>query len=218
MRTQLGVICSAVMLALRAHAGIIYSPFANSGDIPNGGVKLQISKGNGELYAYLSDDGVLVPVSSRIAVGSGSLLGSSEAGLDNLTLSDSGSANIHVAGNGVSSGTYKPKGQDTCALRSAASFNGRDDSILFGDPSLGCVGLESNRTWTLFLGDLRVRARSQERDSSLEITAVPKEGNLPLGMVAGVGVFLVAVLARSRPVRHWAHSRRVAVVRWIDAV
>ena len=147
MRTQLGVICSAVMLALSAYASIIYSPFANSGDIPDGGVKLQISKGNGELYACLSDD-----------------------------------------------------------------------SILVGDLSLGCVGLESNRTWTLFMGDLCARARSKERDSSLEITAVPKEGNLALNMVAGVGVFLVAVLVRSRPVRHWAHTRRAAVEHWIDAV
>ena len=180
-----------MMLALSAHAGIIYSPCANSGDIPDGRVKLQISKGNGDLYAYLSDDGVLVPVSSRIAVGSGSLVGSWGAGLER---------------------------QYTSALHSAAPSNASDDSILLGGLSLGCVGLESNRTWTLFMGDLRVRARSQERDSSLEITAVPKEGNVELGMVAGMGVFLAAVLARSRPVRHWAHSRRVAVVRWIDAV
>ena len=138
------------MLTLGAYAGIIYSPFADSGDLPDGGVKLKISGGNnGDLYAYLSECGVRVPVWNRIAVSSGSLLGSSGAGLDSVALSDRGSVNTDAAGKGVWSGAYKPEGQSTRARRSAALFNGSDDSVLLVDPWLGCGGLVSNRTTPL---------------------------------------------------------------------
>src|SRR6267154_2409717 len=65
-------------------------------------VTLNISGGyNGDLYAYLSYGGALVPLVNRIGMGTGNVFGSSGAGMS-VTLSDSGSlGDIHLAGNGV---------------------------------------------------------------------------------------------------------------------
>src|ERR1035441_9167390 len=114
------VLGAAVMLAVSARAGVIYSPANNvNANIPDGSavgwsgtatasgflptisdiqVKLNISGGfNGDLYAYISYGGVLVPLLNRVGVGTGgtgSAFGYSDAGM-NITLSDSGANNIH---------------------------------------------------------------------------------------------------------------------------
>ena len=46
--------------------------------------------------------------------------------------------------------------------------------------------------------------------------AAPEPVNVALGIFGGV--FVVVIVARSRPVRNRVHSWRVAVVHWIDAV
>src|SRR5713226_2738032 len=65
-------------------------------------VNLSVSGGyNGDLYAYLSYGGVLVPLVNRIGVGTGNSFGASGSGMT-VTLSDSGAlGDIHLAGNGV---------------------------------------------------------------------------------------------------------------------
>jgi hypothetical protein len=51
---------------------------------------------------------------------------------------------------------------------------------------------------------------------SLDITAVPEPVNVALCIFAGV--FLVVIVARSRPLRNQVQRWRVAVVQWINAV
>src|SRR6266853_1430008 len=110
-------------LALTTRAAVYSYPFstgfANGGVIPDGNptgwsdsrsvsgvsdfqitdvsVKLNISGGyNGDLYGYLSHNGVLVPLLNRVGVtatGGGNSFGYSDAGF-NVTLSDSGSFDI----------------------------------------------------------------------------------------------------------------------------
>src|SRR4029079_4167785 len=58
-------------------------------------VALNISGGyNGDLYAYLSHDGVLVPLLNRVGVTSGDPFGYSETGF-NILLSSSGASDVH---------------------------------------------------------------------------------------------------------------------------
>ena len=110
MKSRLLVFFSAAMLTLTMHAGIIITggAFANSGYIPDGSavgssgtatasgllasiseirVNLSISGGyNGDLYVYLSHDGVLVTLLNRVGVKSGDAFGYGDAGF-NITLS-----------------------------------------------------------------------------------------------------------------------------------
>src|SRR5580765_7300107 len=63
-------------------------------------VNLNLSGGyNGDLYAYLSYNGKLVPLLNRIGLSSSNPFGWNGAGLA-VTLADSAGANIHTAGNG----------------------------------------------------------------------------------------------------------------------
>jgi hypothetical protein len=177
-------------------------------------VTLNISGGyNGDLYGYLSYDGVLVPLLNRIGMSSSNPFGSDGAGM-NVTLSDSGSVNIHAAGDGFLSGTYKPDGQNISPLSSPSSFNANGGSITL-DGTFG--GMNPNGTWTLFFADVSAGGGTSTLNSwSLDITAVPEPVNIALGIFGGVCV--VGLVARSRPVRHRLHRWRVAVDHWIDAV
>jgi hypothetical protein len=165
-------------------------------------VTLTVSGGyNGDLYAYLSHDGKLVPLLNRIGVSSGNAFGSSGAGLNNLTLSDSGSGNIHAAGNGVLSGTYRPDGHNISPLSSAGAFNANGGSITLNDHGLGFGGLNPNGTWTLFFADVSAGGgQAMVTGWSLDITAVPEPVNVALG-VFGVlfGGVTAARWRRNRP-------------------
>ena len=115
MRTRLLILSVVATLASTIQAGIIYS--ATSGTIPDGNpagwsatatvsgygpsitdvsVNLNISGGyNGDLYAYLSYGGVLVPLLNRVGVGTGNrALATRRAGM-NITLAD-GYTDIHT--------------------------------------------------------------------------------------------------------------------------
>jgi hypothetical protein len=159
-------------------------------------VTLNLSGGyNGDLYAYLSYDGRLVPLLNRIGLSSGNAFGSLGGGLNNVTLSDSASVNIHAAGDGVLSGSYRPDGQTTGPLSSAASFNSAGGSITLNDPTLGFGGVNPNGAWTLFFADVVAGGGGATLAGwSLEITAVPEPVNMALGVFAGVA--LVAALVR----------------------
>ena len=238
MKRQL-VICSlALIMAWTAQGGIIYSPANNiNANIPDGSpsgwagtatasgylpslsdisVTLNISGGyNGDLYAGLSYGGVLVPLLNRVGVSSGNPFGSDGAGMS-VTLSDSGSVNIHAAGDGVLGGTYRADGQNIDPLSSASSFSATGGSIMLDAVGTGFGNMNPNGTWTLFLADLSGGGQSTLVSWSLEITAVPEPVNVALGIFAGV--FVVVVVVRSRSVRNRVQRWREAFVVWVNAV
>ena len=206
------------------------SGFLNSGNIPDGNpagwsdnrnvtdipanltisevtVTFTISGGfNGDLYGYLSHDGVLIPLLNRVGQGTGSpsdltyYTGYSDSGFNGVTLTDGASVNIHNYGGGVvPNGPYAPDS-------SGATFAGT-----FG-------GLNPDGTWTLFFADLSSGGGQSELTSwSLGITsAVPEPVNVALGVFAGL--FLLGGLARTRPVRNRLQRWRAAFVVWVNAV
>jgi hypothetical protein len=242
MKTHL-LICGAMgMLALSALGGIIYSP-ANpiNATIPDGSavgwsgtatssgytrpyisdvsVTLNISGGyNGDLYAYLSYGGVLVPLLNRVGVTSGDAFGYGDTGF-NVTLSSAGAYDVHsygshspsFSGTGQLTGTWQPDGRNIDPQSAPSAFDSAS-RVNFGSFN----NMSPNGTWTLFFADLSAGAQSQIVSWSLDITAVPEPVNVALSILAGI--FLIVTLARSRWVRNHIHQWRVAMVQWIDAV
>jgi len=240
MKGQLLIACLAGLMALTSRAGVIYS--ARSGTIPDGNpagwaatatfsdelpvitgvtVDLSISGGyNGDLYAYLSFDGKLLPLLNRVGVGTGGTrtdFGYSDTGM-NIRLSDSGGNNIHfyqeVTDYSITGGaTWKPDGRAIDPLSSAGNFNAGGTVSFLSQ----FQGRNPNNVWTLFLADMSGGEQSQLVSWSLNITSeVPEPVNVALGIFAGV--FLVVALARSQRVRNRIYQWRAAVVAWINAV
>jgi hypothetical protein len=215
--------CTGLMLVLTTQAGIINSPNATipdgsavgwsgtataSGYLPSlssVSVNLNISGGfNGDLYAYLSYGGVLVPLLNRVGVtatGGGSSFGYSDAGF-NVTLSSAGANDVHFYQNyspsfnvsGQLTGTWQPDGRAIDPQSSPSTFD-TASRVSFDSYN----GLNPNGTWTLFIADLSAGAQSQLVSWELDITAVPEPVNVALGIFAGV--FLVVTLARSQQLR-----------------
>jgi hypothetical protein len=150
-------------------------------------VTLNVSGGyNGDLYAYLSYAGRMVPLLNRTGVSSGNPLGSSGAGMS-VTLSDTAAANIHAAWNGYLSGSYRPDGQDINPLSSQASFSANGGAITldgtFGD-------FDPNGVWTLFFADVVSSGDISTLNSwNILITGVPEPD------VAAMAVALAIVRA-----------------------
>ena len=115
-------------------------------------VAINVSGGyNGDLYAYLSYNGALVPLLNRIGLSSGNTFGASGVGM-NVTLSDNGGyGNIHTAGAGVLGGTWQADGQTTPPLSSASSFKPNGGSTTL-DGTFGTMN--PNGVWTLFFADV----------------------------------------------------------------
>jgi hypothetical protein len=153
-------------------------------------VTLNLSGGyNGDLYAYLSHGGVLLPLLNRVGVGTGSGFGYSTAGL-NVTLSDSGSLNIHGVSAPASGGTYEPDGRVISPFSPAGDFTSAGSvsfSSAFGQ-------LNPNGVWTLFVADVSGGGgQSVLQGWSLDIdTAVPEPVNVALGVF---GILFGAVAA-----------------------
>jgi subtilisin-like proprotein convertase family protein len=220
-----------VGFCLSARSGIIYSPYANGGDIPDGGpvglsatatasglapiisgitVNLNISGGyNGDLYAYLSYDGVLVPLLNHVGVGTGNSFGYGNTGFD-VTLGSSGANNIHFYQNysptynssGQLTGTWQPDGRAINPQSAPTAFDA-PGTVTFA----ALNGLNPNGTWTLFIADLSSGGgQSQLVSWSLGITAVPEPVNVALGVFAGV--FVVVGLGRAAWVRRGFSKRR----------
>lgn len=129
-------------------------------------VTLNLSGGhNGDLYGYLSCNGILVTLLNRVGTGSGGSIqqtfGFSTAGFNNVALNDAGTGgNIHGVANPVSGISYTADGG------SLASFN----------------GLNPNGAWTLFFADQSGGNASTLNGWSLDITAVPEPVNVAMVM------------------------------------
>ncbi|HOX56451.1 MAG TPA: PEP-CTERM sorting domain-containing protein [Candidatus Paceibacterota bacterium] len=240
MRTQLLILGAVVLCTLSTHAGFIYSD--RDGTIPDGNpagwsatvdvsglgtsitpgsisVNLNISGGyNGDLYAYLSYGGVLLPLLNRVGVHTGDAFGYGDTGF-NVTLSDSGANNVHFYGNyspsfngsGQLTGTWDPDGRTISPLSTPDKFDAAG-TVTFAN----FESLNPNGTWTIFFADLSSGEESTLVSWDLNINGVPEPVNVALGIFAGV--FLTVGLARNRQVRTRIHQWRTAVVQWIDAV
>jgi len=166
-------------------------------------VTISVSGGfNGDLYAYLTYNGILVPLLNRVGTGSGDIIqqiyGYSTAGFDNVRLADVGSVNIHDAITpGASPTSYHPDGGNL------AAYN-------YSDP---------NGVWTIFFADMASSGGSSTSTLvswSLDVTAVPEP--VTVALVIFAGLFGAVALVRSRRVRDRLHRCRVAIVQWVDAV
>jgi hypothetical protein len=149
-------------------------------------VSLDISGGyNGGLYGYLvlqdaNNNTATEVLLNQIGTTPANPFGSDGAGLDNVTLSDTGTANgsIHNA-TGVPTGLWEPDSANTL------------------DGTFG--GMTANGTWTLFLADLDsgTPAPTLMRWSlNVDVTAVPEPAS---GWMAGFGGLLF--LAGQRLIR-----------------
>jgi hypothetical protein len=231
------VLVLAGSLGLTAH-GAVYgyafdSGFANGGNIPDGNmtgftdsrllttgagdfsissvtVRLNISGGfNGDLYGYLSYNGVLVPLVNRVGVGSGNASGYSDAGF-NVTLSSAlGNTDIHhygasptLNGSGQVIGTYAPDGRVISPTSGAASFDAA------GSTGLGAFnGMNPNGTWDLVFFDTSGGGGTSHLISyELDITAVPETVNVALAGFGGLFA-LVGALRTQRFRRLLRHGK-----------
>ena len=147
---------------------------------------------NGDFYAYLRYNGVLVPLLNRVGVGTvdgTSAYGYSASGFDNIIL-NSTSADIHL--NNVTSGTYGADGRTVSPLSAAVNFYSSERVTL--DARFG--GQDPNGEWTLFFADVVAGGGNSTLNGwNLEITAVPEPVNVALG-VFGVLFGVVTVVRR----------------------
>lgn len=244
MKYRLLLCCAAVGIALEAQGGIIYSPVnpinANITDGSAVGwsgtatlsdynpwvtavtVNLNISGGyNGDLYAYLSYGGALVPLLNRVGVTSGNAFGYGDTGF-NITLSSAAANDVHFYGNSSPSfdtetgqllGTWQPDGRAISPL-SAPGDLGSATRVNFGQYQ----DMNPNGTWTLFIADLSAGAQSQLVGWSLTVTAAEVPEPVNVALVVFGGALLIGSAARSRAMRERFGRLRHAVVQWIDAV
>ncbi len=212
----------ALMLGARitAQAGIFYNYGGPAYDIPDGNlagaysqitvsganfplsdisVNINVSGGyNGDLYAYLTHNGLLVPLLNRIGVSGNNAFGTSGAGM-NVTLSDASgfNGNIHAAGNDVLSGTWQPDGQAISPLSSPSSFSPTGGSLTLDGTF---QNLDPDGTWTLFFADVSAGGGQATLNGwSLNITTVPEP--VSAALVCFAGVILLVTLLRSRRLR-----------------
>ena len=194
------------------------SGFANSGNIPDGNVspwsdtrtvsgitessivsvsvRLNVSGGfNGDLYGYLSYNGVLVPLLNRVGVGAGNPAGYGDAGL-NVTFTDGTANNIHfyqsVGSYSISGGAaWQPDGRTINPVTSSPSAFDAAGTVTFAAFS----GMNPNGDWSLVLADVSLGGgQATVLNWGLDINAVPEPVNVALGLFAGL--FGVAQLVR----------------------
>jgi hypothetical protein len=141
-------------------------------------VSLSLSGGyNGDLYAYLSFDGRMVPLLNRIGLSSSNPFGWNGPGLT-TTLADTAASNIHAAGNGFLSGTYRPDGQNVSPLSLPGSFNAGGGTITLNGTF---AGLNPNGDWSLFVADMVTGGNGPVVNGwSLNLTIVPEPSTLAL--------------------------------------
>jgi hypothetical protein len=153
-------------------------------------VAIEIAGGyNGDLYGYVSHNGVLVPLVNRIGVRSGNVFGSDGAGM-NVTFADGAAGNIHAAGNGFLTGSYRPDGQNISPLSAPGSFDAGGGTITLN----GTFGnMDPNGSWTLFFADVVTGGGSFTINGwNLQISSVPEPG------VCSLAILGLVLMARRR--------------------
>jgi hypothetical protein len=160
-------------------------------------VRLTISGGyNGDLYGYLSYDGVLVPLLNRVGVGTGNAFGYSGAGLS-VKFTDTAANNIHfyqsVIGFSISDeAPWMPDGRTVNPVTAGPSTFDTPGTVTFSAFS----DRSPNGQWTLVLADVsKGGGQAQVVSWGLDITAVPEPVMTALA-VFGVGCGLVRWLCR----------------------
>jgi hypothetical protein len=154
-------------------------------------VRLNLSGGyNGDLYGYLSYNGVLVPLMNRVGVGSSDPFGYGDGGL-NVTFQDGAANNIHfyqsVGGYSITGGaSWQPDGRTVDPIAGVPA-----DFDLPGTVTLGNFSaMDPNGDWTLVFADVVGGGGSPTVASwGLDIEAVPEPVNVALG-VFGAGALL----------------------------
>ncbi len=165
-------------------------------------VTFNVSGGyNGDLYAYISHNGVLVPLINRVGVGGATdAFGYANSGFS-VTLSDSGAYDIHwyqdhspsYNGGGQLTSTWQADGRAISPLSSPSAF---DSAGRTGFSALN--GLDPNGSWTLFFADLSSGDQSQLVSWTLSLDAiVPEPVTSALVLFAGVTV-LAGITRRLR--------------------
>ena len=171
-------------------------------------VWINVSGGyNGDLYAFLSYNGVLVPLINRVGTVSSSpstyqdYFGYSTAGFSSVMLNDQatdGAIHNTITPGSKPTYSYTPDSGAT----SLAAFNGSGG----GNP---------NGNWTIFFSDMASGNSSTLVSWGMDITAVPEPANIALG-IFGASSMLVLVV-RSRTVRSRVERVKTAWANWLDA-
>ena len=222
------LLCSRLTSNSALYTETFNSGFANNGIIPDGSttgwsdtrtlviadnsitsiaVTLNVLGGfNGDLYAYISHNGVLVPLLNRVGVATSSptsSFGYSDSGF-NITLSSGGTGDVHFYGrngagfngSGQLIGTWQPDGRTISPLSSPTSF---DSASRLNFSSYDSQ--DPNGAWTLFFADASGGGGTTSLVSwQLDITAVsavPEPVNLALGIFVA-GAIGNAVIRRKR--------------------
>ncbi len=156
------------------------------GDISEVSVSLDLTGGfNGDLYAYLSHDGVLVPLLNRVGVAAtspSSDFGYSDAGLK-VTFSHAADLDVHYYGrcspafaDGQLTGMWQPDGRTLDPMSAPIEFDLATPARISLDSLLG---LDPTASWTLFIADLSAGGeQTQVRSWGLNIVAVPEPARL----------------------------------------
>lgn len=210
---------------LTASAALVFdSGFDNGGNIPDGnlspwsdtrnvsGITGQISAVsvwlnltggyNGDLYAYLSYNGVRVPLLNRVGAGYGDAFGYGDAGMT-VTFTDMAANNIHfyqsIGGYSIAGGAlWKPDGRLVNPVTSLPEDFNADGTV-----SLGVFnGMSADGGWTLVVADVSGGGgQSKVVSWGLDIVAVPEP--VTTGVMSGLTacLTLAAALWRRRPVK-----------------
>jgi hypothetical protein len=160
-------------------------------------VTLDVSGGyNGDLYAYLSYGGALVPLLNRVGIGSApattTAFGYADSGF-HFVLTDLGAyGDIHLyqqVGGYASlitdgTSTWTPDGRNIRPdLSTPSQFDSAASSRVALDTTFG--GLNPNGTWTLFFADVSGGGGQATLNGwNLDITAVPEPVNVALVVFA----------------------------------
>jgi hypothetical protein len=149
------------------------------------GVSINVSGGwDGDLYAYLryetpSGTG-FTTLLNQVGTGGGNPIGYTDAGFNNVLLTDNSGTDIHnYGGGGVPTGTYRV--DQTGSSTSFGSFTGLD-------PTAG--------TWSIFFADQSGGHVSTVTSWGLSLEVVPEPANVALGIFGGL--IGIVVLARSK--------------------
>jgi hypothetical protein len=172
-------------------------------------VRVNLSGGyNGDLYGYLSHNGVMVPLLNRVGVGSANAFGYGDAGL-NVTFTDGAANNIHfyqaVEGYSITGGSaWQPDGRTLNPVTSLPA-----DFDASGATSLGAFsGMNPNGDWSFVLADVSSGGGQPMVVSwGLDIAAAGWE--VSVVPEPALGVFAIVSLALVQGGRVW-WSRRLA--------